>query len=79
MVDKNNLRDFEEAKIKNGVYIPNGVDIGRLRFDKEKSERQKNQDFRFLFVGRLEEQKGVKYLIHAARILIEQTKFFGFY
>ncbi|RLG33114.1 glycosyltransferase family 1 protein [Methanosarcinales archaeon] len=76
VVDKNNLRDFEEAKIKNRVYIPNGVDIRRLRFDKEKSGRQKNQDFRFLFVGRLEEQKGVKYLIHAARILIEQTKFF---
>ena len=73
-VDKTNLKDFEEAKIKNGVYVPNGVDIGR--FDKEKSGRKKNQKIRFLFVGRLEKQKGCKYLIRATKILVEKTKNF---
>ena len=75
VVDKNNLKDFEEAKIKNGVYIPNGVDIGR--FDKEKGEREKDKKIRFLFVGRLEEQKGCRDLIQATRILVEKTKNFG--
>ena len=74
VVDKNNLEGFEEANIRNGAYIPNGVDIGR--FDKEKSGRKKNQKIRFLFVGRLEEQKGGKYLIQAAKILVEKTKNF---
>lgn len=72
VVDKNNLKDFEEAKIKNGVYIPNGVYMGR--FDKEKRERDKK--IRFLFVGRLEEQKGCRYLIQATKILVERTKNF---
>ena len=75
VVDKNNLKDFEEAKIKNGVYIPNGVDIFG-RFDKEKREREKDKKIRFLFVGRLEEQKGCRYLIQATRILVEKTKNF---
>jgi len=74
VVDKNNLEVFEEAKIKNGIYIPNGVDIGR--FDKEKSGRKNIQKIKFLFIGRLEEQKGCRYLIHAAKILIEKTKNF---
>ncbi len=74
VVDKNNLKDFEEAKIKNGVYIPNGVDIGR--FDKEKREREKDKKIRFLFVGRLEEQKGCRYLIQATKILVEKKKNF---
>ena len=71
-VDKNSLRFFRDIKINNAVYIPNGVDIER--FDRQRLEKRDNQKIRFLFVGRLEEQKGVKYLILAAKILMSNIK-----
>jgi glycosyltransferase involved in cell wall biosynthesis len=74
VVDRNILKFFEGAKIKNGVYIPNGVDIGR--FDKEKTVITSDKKVRFLFVGRLEEQKGCRDLIQATKILIEKTQNF---
>ena len=74
VVDRNILEFFEDARINNGVYIPNGVDIGR--FAKEKAVLKADKKVRFLFVGRLEEQKGCKYLIHATRILKGKTQDF---
>jgi glycosyltransferase involved in cell wall biosynthesis len=74
VVEKNILNFFEGAGIKNAVYIPNGVDLGR--FAKEKAVLKADKKVRFLFVGRLEEQKGCRYLIQAARILIEKTQNF---
>lgn len=71
-VDKSSLKFFKEAGINNGMYIPNGVDIER--FDMQELKKRDNQKIRFLFVGRLEEQKGVKYLIQAAKILMNSTK-----
>jgi glycosyltransferase involved in cell wall biosynthesis len=50
------------------------VDIGR--FAKEKTVIKTDKKVRFLFVGRLEEQKGCKYLIHATRILEVKTRDF---
>ena len=72
-VDKSSLKDFEAAKIKNGIYIPNGVDIERFNCNKSGI---KNGKIRFLFVGRLEEQKGCKYLIRATKMLLEKTNNF---
>ncbi|MEA2053404.1 MAG: glycosyltransferase family 4 protein [Euryarchaeota archaeon] len=74
VVEKNILKFFDDAGIKNGVYIPNGVDIGQ--FDKEEAVLKADKKIRFLFVGRLEEQKGCGYLIQATRILIAETENF---
>ena len=74
VVEKSILNFFDDAGIENGVYIPNGVDIGR--FAKEKTVIKTDKKVRFLFVGRLEEQKGCKYLIHATRILKAKTRDF---
>ena len=74
VVEKSILMFFDDAGIKNGVYIPNGVDIGR--FAKEKAVLKADKKVRFLFVGRLEEQKGCRYLIQAARILKAKTRDF---
>jgi glycosyltransferase involved in cell wall biosynthesis len=74
VVEKNILNFFDDAGIKNGVYIPNGVAIGR--FAKEKAEIKADMKVRFLFVGRLEEQKGCRYLLQATKILIEKAQNF---
>ncbi|NAT10724.1 glycosyltransferase family 1 protein [ANME-1 cluster archaeon AG-394-G06] len=74
VVDRNILIFFEGAGIKNGVYIPNGVDIGQ--FAKEEAVIKADKKVRFLFVGRLEEQKGCGYLIQATRILKAKTQDF---
>ena len=74
VVEKDILNVFDDAGIKNGVYIPNGVDIEH--FNREKTVIKADKKVRFLFVGRLEEQKGCKYLIHATRILKAKTRDF---
>ncbi|NQE53174.1 Trehalose synthase [ANME-1 cluster archaeon GoMg3.2] len=74
VVEKSILKFFDDAGIENGVYIPNGVDIGR--FAKEKTVIKTDKKVRFLFVGRLEEQKGCRYLIQATKILIAETQNF---
>ncbi len=73
---KNILNVFDDAGIKNGVYIPNGVAIGQFAKEKAVLRLKADHKARFLFVGRLEEQKGCKYLIQATRILIEKTQDF---
>ena len=74
VVEKNILIFFDDAGIKNGVYIPNGVDTGQ--FAKEKAVIKADKKVRFLFVGRLEEQKGCRDLIQATKILIAKTQNF---
>jgi glycosyltransferase involved in cell wall biosynthesis len=74
VVEKDILNFFDDAGIKNAVYIPNGVDIGR--FAKEKTVIKSDKKVRFLFVGRLEEQKGCRDLIQATKILIAKTQNF---
>ncbi len=64
-VDYNGLQTLEKSGFKNSVYIPNGVNLNDLIGIPGK----KNKKFRFLFVGRLEEQKGIIYLIRAASLL----------
>lgn len=49
--------------------IPNGVDVDK--FDKIKTE--KTDKFKILYVGRLHPQKGLKYLIRAAKKIIQNN------
>ena len=76
VVEKNILIFFDDAGIKNGVYIPNGVDIGRFAKEKAVIKLKADKKVRFLFVGRLEEQKGCRDLIQATRILKAKTRDF---
>ncbi|MCZ7381400.1 MAG: glycosyltransferase family 4 protein [Candidatus Methanoperedens sp.] len=64
-VDMKGLHALNATKIKNAVYVPNGIDLCRFQNRKERD----NTKTRFLFVGRLERQKGVIYLIKAADLL----------
>lgn len=64
-VDKNSLPSFKNANIRNVIYMPNGVDLEK--FNKKKIK--KTTKTIFLFVGRLEKQKGLIYLIKAINIL----------
>jgi glycosyltransferase involved in cell wall biosynthesis len=60
-INKNSLDDFKKIKIKNVYYLPNGIDLDQ--FQKKRSHT--NRKTVFLFVGRIELEKGLKYLIHA--------------
>ncbi|WP_048149013.1 glycosyltransferase family 4 protein [Methanolacinia paynteri] len=66
-VDGNSLPDLSEKIAKDAIYIPNGVDIEY--FKKESNEMNNHLEARFLFTGRLEEQKGLPYLIQASKKL----------
>ncbi len=70
-VDMKGLHASNAAKIKNAVYVPNGIDLCRFQNRKERE----NTRIKFLFVGRLEKQKGVIYLIKAAEILKNKNDF----
>jgi glycosyltransferase involved in cell wall biosynthesis len=72
VVDKNGLEILEKAGIKKGIYVPNGVDIHKFESKKEKKSDVK---IKFLFVGRLEKQKGLEYLIQAAKFLKGKNDF----
>jgi glycosyltransferase involved in cell wall biosynthesis len=73
-VDKSSVKQFKEHGINNVIYIPNGVDTKSITL--EKPLKIKNQTLILLFVGRLETQKGIKYLIEAADILKENINEF---
>jgi len=72
-VDKTTLPAFQRAHIKRVVYVPNGVDTD---FFVPARPRQKKEPYTFLFVGRLESQKGVVYLIEAVQLLASAQKNF---
>jgi glycosyltransferase involved in cell wall biosynthesis len=55
--------------IKNTVTIPNGVDISAFDGKAEK------EGFRFLYVGRLEKEKGLEYLMEAAALIKSEADF----
>ena len=65
-------RKFLKYKNRNKpVYIPNGVDIEK--FDKVKTRKEK-KFFKILFVGRLHPQKGLIYLVEAARLIKKELE-----
>jgi glycosyltransferase involved in cell wall biosynthesis len=72
-VDKTTLPVFTNAHIKPVIYIPNGVDIS---FFIPTPKNHKKEIFTFLFVGRLENQKGIIYLIEAIKLLATSQKNF---
>lgn len=72
VVDKNGLEILGKAGIKRGIYVPNGVDIYKFG---RKQEKKSDGKTRFLFVGRLEKQKGLEYLIQAAKFLKGKNDF----
>lgn len=62
-VDANSLKFFEEENIKNVIYLPNGINLSEFNL---KSSKEKEG---FIFVGRVEEEKGIGDLIEAIKIL----------
>jgi glycosyltransferase involved in cell wall biosynthesis len=70
-VDAIGLEALKFARIKNCAYIPNGIEIQKF----QKGTKSENIKTRFLFVGRLEKQKGVIYLIKAAKLLKDRKDF----
>ncbi len=70
-VDFNSLIDFEKEHIENVVYIPNGVNIPKIN-----NKHINSKNIKFIFVGRLEDQKGLNYLIDAVKEVIKSNKDF---
>jgi glycosyltransferase involved in cell wall biosynthesis len=70
-VDIKGLQSLKAAKIRNAAHVPNGVDLERFRHIK----KRENFKTKFLFVGRLEKQKGVIHLLKAAEILKNKNDF----
>jgi len=64
-VDLKGAQALCAAGIRNTVYVPNGIDLHIF----QNRKKRENIKMKFLFVGRLEKQKGVIYLIKAAEIL----------
>lgn len=71
-VDETSLPAFHEAGIEQVIYIPNGVDIAFFK----PLPRTREGIVTFLFVGRLENQKGLIYLIEAVQSLASSHKDF---
>lgn len=68
--NKYDVKKLVDAGLQQATLLPNGVD---REFWKPNPHAQKNQDFTFLAVGRLEHQKGYDYLIKAAALLNKKT------
>jgi glycosyltransferase involved in cell wall biosynthesis len=60
------VKKLRKAGLEQTVLLPNGVD---LPFWQEYVYAEESEDFTFLAVGRLEEQKGYRHLITAASLL----------
>lgn len=71
-VDKTSLQAFHDAGIERVIYIPNGVDTAFFK----PIPRDRRELLTFLFVGRLENQKGLIYLIEAVKLLASSRKDF---
>jgi glycosyltransferase involved in cell wall biosynthesis len=71
-VDKNSINDVRKLKINNVGYLPNGVNLNQFKNKKHK----RNNKVIFLFIGRIEKDKGLEYLIKAVNKLKESNKNF---
>lgn len=63
------IEHLAKIGIKNAVVIPNGVDISAF------NDKAEKEGFRFLYVGRLEKEKGLEHLIEAAALLKSEADF----
>lgn len=70
-VDAKGLDILRQSGIKNCICVHNGVNIKEFQY----RTRRENNILRFLFVGRLEEQKGLIYLIKAIELLKNRNDF----
>ena len=68
-VDEMSLPSFAQANIPNAIFIPNGINVKMF----EREHRKRSDRTIFLFVGRLEEQKGLLYLLLAAQSLLQMN------
>lgn len=57
-------------KRKDGVIIPNGIDLARFKLERRKKDQDKK--INILFVGRLEPRKGVMDLLRAFQLLAKK-------
>jgi glycosyltransferase involved in cell wall biosynthesis len=64
-IDPPAIEALRREKIGPAVFIPNGIDLGKF----QKKTVRENSLITLLFVGRLEKQKGVIYLLEALREL----------
>lgn len=53
------------------AIVPNGVDLNVYKKPARRSEKRKDKTI--LYVGRIEPRKGVKYLLHAFRVLQQES------
>ena len=67
------LNVFEKCDLPK-VVIPNGIDIERFNLKVPKIKRFKDGKINILFVGRIEERKGLIYLLKAYKILQKKFK-----
>ena len=74
-VDSTSVGTLQRNGILNVEYIPNGVDPDFWKRE-ENTVLEKKSKITFLFVGRLEEEKGLVYLIGAVRRLRSDMKDF---
>lgn len=56
---------------KNVALIPNGIDLKTYRAPARRSDNKKNKTI--FYLGRLEQRKGVKHLLHAFKLLSETS------
>jgi len=65
------LKFFTDYK-KPKIVIPNGIDLNLYRPKKENKKIKKDKKINILFVGRIEERKGLIYLLKAFKILSQK-------
>lgn len=53
------------------ALIPNGIDLNRYKAPARRTDNKKNK--MIFYLGRLEQRKGVKHLLHAFKLLAEQN------
>lgn len=71
--DKSSIDDFKKLKIRNVYYLSNAVDLDLFRKRRYKVSKKV---VTFLFVGRIEKEKGLDYLIYAVNRLKEKEECF---
>ena len=63
----------EKRKVKNKIISPNYVDLSKFREIQPKNNMIPSKEFNVMYVGRFEEEKGIKPLLNAIKILSEEN------
>ena len=62
----------EKRKVKNKIISPNYVDLTIFKNNRNKKSDNSEEKIQLLFVGRFEEEKGIKTLLKANKILLKK-------